>query len=97
MAKDRRDCEAAGAFDVHEEGAGAGYEGLEFVLLGFGGRRRIEQVYSENLAMGLVEKSDRGPRSGDGIAEVCRLEGPTIVNWSSLDSGKLRESWWSCN
>jgi hypothetical protein len=34
VREDGGDCEAAGALDVHEEGAGGRHEGLELVLAG---------------------------------------------------------------
>jgi hypothetical protein len=43
------DCEAAGALDVHEEGPGTGYEGLELVLARFRRWRWVEEIDCENL------------------------------------------------
>jgi hypothetical protein len=49
VREDGRDCEAAGALYVHEEGAWAGYEGLELVLARFGRGCWVEEVDGENL------------------------------------------------
>jgi hypothetical protein len=42
VREDGGDCEAAGALDVHEEGAGGGHEGLELVLAGLTGHLLVE-------------------------------------------------------
>jgi hypothetical protein len=49
VREDCGDCEAAGALDVHEEGAGSGDKSLELVLAGLRGRSRVEKVNGENL------------------------------------------------
>ena len=49
VREDGGDCEAAGAFDVHEEGSGAWHELLELVLAGFGSWGWVEEIYGENL------------------------------------------------
>jgi len=48
VRKDGSDGEAAGTFDVHEEGSGLGDQGLELVLLGLSGRGRVGKVNGEN-------------------------------------------------
>ena len=48
VREDGGDGEAAGALDIHEEGAGSGHKGLELVLLGLGSRGRVQKVNSEN-------------------------------------------------
>jgi len=49
VREDGGDGEAAGALDVHEEGAGGGHESLELVLLSLGRRGRVQKVDGENL------------------------------------------------
>jgi len=48
VREDGGDGEAAGALDVHEEGAGGGHKGLELVLLGLSLRGRVQQVDGEH-------------------------------------------------
>ena len=48
MREDGGDGEAAGALDVHEEGAGLGHKGLKLVLAGLSLRRGVEEIDSEN-------------------------------------------------
>jgi len=48
VREDGGDGEATGALDVHEEGSGGGHEGLELVLLGLGGRGRVQKINGEN-------------------------------------------------
>jgi hypothetical protein len=48
VREDGGDGEAAGALDVHEEGAGGGHKGLELVLLGLSDRRRVEKIDGEH-------------------------------------------------
>lgn len=50
MGENGGDGEAAGALDVHEEGAGSRHKLLELVLAGLGLRRRVEKVDRENLS-----------------------------------------------
>jgi len=56
MGEDGRDGEAAGALDVHEEGAGSRDECLELVLSRLSLRGRVEEIDGENHFEGL----DRG-------------------------------------
>jgi len=49
VGEDGGDGEAAGALDVHEEGAWAGDEGLQLVLAGLSLRRWVEKIDGENL------------------------------------------------
>jgi hypothetical protein len=49
VREDGGDGEASGALDVHEEGSRGGHEGLELVLLGLGGRGRVQKINGENL------------------------------------------------
>jgi len=55
VREDGRDGEAAGALDVHEEGAGAGYEGLLGGLSGHGGAgvMRCVMLYLQLVLAGL--------------------------------------------
>jgi hypothetical protein len=52
VREDSCDCEAAGALDVHEEGARAWDEGLELVLARFRRWRWVEKIDCENLRNG---------------------------------------------
>jgi hypothetical protein len=45
----RRDGEAAGALDIHEEASRTGHERFEFVLFGFGCWGRVEEIDCEDL------------------------------------------------
>lgn len=59
MREDGRDGEAAGALDVHEEGAGGRHEGLELVLPRLGSWGGVEEIDSEDhlggFGIGLLE------------------------------------------
>jgi len=48
------DCEASGALDVHEEGAGSGHESLELVLASLSGRGGVEEINCENHLEGVL-------------------------------------------
>jgi len=48
VREDGGDGEAAGALDVHEEGAGSGDQSLQLVLLGLSSRAGVEEIDSEN-------------------------------------------------
>lgn len=48
VGEDSGDGEAAGALDVHEEGAGGRHKGLELVLAGLGSRVGVEEINGEN-------------------------------------------------
>jgi hypothetical protein len=52
VGEDGGDGEATGALDVHEERSRSGHEGLELVLLGLGGRGRVQKINGENLKGG---------------------------------------------
>jgi len=54
VGEDGGDGEAAGALDVHEEGAGTGDEGLELVLAGLSGGSGVEEIDCENHLDGLT-------------------------------------------
>jgi hypothetical protein len=49
VGEDGSDCEAAGALDIHEEGARGRHKGLELVLASLSLRSRVEKVDRENL------------------------------------------------
>lgn len=72
MGENGGDGEAAGALDVHEEGAGSRHKLLELVLAGLGLRRRVEKVDRENH---LDETKSRSAikvewcADGDGLLE----------------------------
>jgi len=54
----REDCgngEAAGAFDIHEEGAGGGDEGLELMFARLRRRRWVQEIDCENHFDELLE------------------------------------------
>jgi len=53
VREDGSDGEATGALDVHEKGPRTGHELLELVLLGLGGRSRVEKVDGENHLDGV--------------------------------------------
>ena len=55
MREDGGDGEAAGALDVHEEGAWGWDERLELVLAGLGGGRWVEEIDCENLLRAALE------------------------------------------
>jgi hypothetical protein len=54
VREDGGDGEAAGALDVHEEGAGAGHKGLQLVLASLVLRARVEKVDGENHIGGFL-------------------------------------------
>lgn len=54
MREDGCDGEAAGAFYVHEEGAGGGDEGLELVLSCFSSGCGVEKIDCENHFCGWI-------------------------------------------
>jgi hypothetical protein len=58
VREDGGDGEAAGALDVHEEGAGTGHKGLELVLAGLVLRARVEKVDGENHIGGFLISID---------------------------------------
>lgn len=48
MRKDRSDCEAAWALDIHEEGSRGRDKGLKLMLARLSGWGGVQEVYSEN-------------------------------------------------
>lgn len=67
MGEDGGDGEAAGALDVHEEGAWAGDEGLQLVLAGLSLRRWVEKIDGENHICGVVMVIGVESRSSMGL------------------------------
>jgi len=60
VREDGCDCEAAGALDVHEEGAWAWDEGLELVLARLGGGGWVEEIDCEDHLDSLFVRFCRG-------------------------------------
>jgi hypothetical protein len=95
VREDGGDGEAAGALDVHEEGAGGGHKGLELVLLGLGGRGGVEEINGEHLYE-ISSASLSGvvivaiPRRRPSVAGSCAVWPPIVRGVDHVPFKRLR-------